>query len=308
MANRKVVFIIGTGHCGSTLLDLILGSHKSAFNLGELASLLYRNEIGAQHSVERICGICPEHCDFWDRHASTFVMQRYFSNNRRFGSVIRKISYFHRSIYDYLFKWTDANLLIDSSKKTWWVKRQLHFQHHWRKTQPVLIYVQRDGRAVVNSFLRKYPERGIRDITRDWKRRVNQLNEFYANFSSSQRTIIRYEDLATSPNSVISELCSFLHIPYRPDMLHFWTHEHHIISGNAGTRSMIMRYRDTQGLNSSYSKESLSEVNRLHNDYYEQLGLAIQLDLRWQQELSQEDLQTFESIAGEINTPFAYSS
>ena len=32
----KVAFILGTGHCGSTLLDLILGSHSKLFSLGEV--------------------------------------------------------------------------------------------------------------------------------------------------------------------------------------------------------------------------------------------------------------------------------
>ena len=44
----KVVFIMGAGHCGSTLLDLIVGSHSNAFSLGEFkqfgSCLLYTSD------------------------------------------------------------------------------------------------------------------------------------------------------------------------------------------------------------------------------------------------------------------------
>ena len=34
---RKVVFILGSGHCGSTLLDLMLGAHSRIVGLGEMS-------------------------------------------------------------------------------------------------------------------------------------------------------------------------------------------------------------------------------------------------------------------------------
>ena len=36
---NQIVFIMGPGHCGSTLLDLILGSHSDCFSLGEVFRL-----------------------------------------------------------------------------------------------------------------------------------------------------------------------------------------------------------------------------------------------------------------------------
>jgi hypothetical protein len=35
----KVIFILGSGHCGSTLLDLILDSHSKVFSVGEIGDL-----------------------------------------------------------------------------------------------------------------------------------------------------------------------------------------------------------------------------------------------------------------------------
>ena len=39
MDKKKVVFILGIGRSGSTLLDLMLGSHPQGFSLGEISKL-----------------------------------------------------------------------------------------------------------------------------------------------------------------------------------------------------------------------------------------------------------------------------
>ena len=56
----KIVFIIGTGHCGSTLLDLLLGSHSKAISLGEVYKVLSFGQ------DEPLCNLCGEKCNLWD--------------------------------------------------------------------------------------------------------------------------------------------------------------------------------------------------------------------------------------------------
>jgi hypothetical protein len=67
----KVIFIVGTTHSGSTLLDMIIGSAPEAFSMGELAFYnIYRNQLKykGRHYENRICGCLKEHekCDFWN--------------------------------------------------------------------------------------------------------------------------------------------------------------------------------------------------------------------------------------------------
>lgn len=68
----KVIYIVGTTHSGSTLLDMIIGSSPEAFSMGELAFYnIYRNKLKRRTgNVEPTytCGCRKEHqdCEFWN--------------------------------------------------------------------------------------------------------------------------------------------------------------------------------------------------------------------------------------------------
>lgn len=59
----KVVFITGKGHNGSTLINLVLGSSKTAFSLGE-AKLLSK---AVEENVKCDCGKSLDNCEFWSQ-------------------------------------------------------------------------------------------------------------------------------------------------------------------------------------------------------------------------------------------------
>ncbi|MBO0350643.1 hypothetical protein J0895_16375 [Phormidium pseudopriestleyi FRX01] len=80
-------------------------------------------------------------------------------------------------------------------------------------------------------------------------------------------------------------------------MVEYWKHEHHHIVGSRGTNAMIAKYRGQQ---------AQQQVQAIHGNYYEQMNFEIKLDLRWQQELSPENLATFERIVADRNRPFAW--
>ncbi len=308
MFDKKVVFIMGSGHCGSTLLELILGSHSNIFGLGELQRLPQVVDEPYQ-DFPKLCQICVDECEFWNRRVSFPVLKRYFSRKHIYSFIARHISHYHKSIYHYLFRWSGHDILIDSSKQVKWIKHQLRPSYHWREITPILLYITRDGRAVVNSLLRKYPDRDIAKVTMRWKRSVEDMNKFYENFPSDERLIVSYEKLATQPSQIISNLCEFLRIKYEPAMLQYWIHDHHTTLGNLGTRSLIFRYRAYDDLKigqETVPKNSFEQLREMHGNYYEKLGMTIKLDLRWKEELSKEQLQVFEAIAGEANRPFAY--
>lgn len=132
-------------------------------------------------------------------------------------------------------------MLVDNSKTRRWIERQLRPSYHWRKMAPVFIFLTRDGWAVVNSLMRKYPEKGIEHTTLSCKRWVEDLNDFYQQFPPDNKLTVSYESLATQPSEIIRGLCEFLQLEYEPEMLDYWKHEHHPIEGNMGTRSLIFK-------------------------------------------------------------------
>lgn len=304
MARKKVVAVIGTGHCGSTLMDLILGSHTSARSLGELVSLNW-HESGASGKLrwKDLCGVCRHDCRYWPTVASDAVIRRYFEQGGRLRSYIRRGSQYHRSIYDHFFDWTGADLLIDSSKKPYWFRKQLRHPRQWNDKESFLIYVTRDGRAVVNSYYRKYPERGFEPIVKDWKRRVEDLNRYYDSFPASKRYEVRYEDLASAPQHITEDVCRFLGIPYEQEMLRFWRHDHHLIGGNLGTRSLICRYRE-QFRDEPQRRGPTQELRERHGTFYDQVGLAIELDERWRREFGEGECERFQALTGDMNQRF----
>lgn len=304
--DRKVIFVMGPGHCGSTLFDLIMGSHSDVFSLGEFHRI-HQPIDDFYEGYPKICGVCTGRCEFWNQRASLPILKMYFSKKNKYRSLFGKVSQCVFNPYKFLFKWSEKSVLVDSSKQPGWFRRRLTPSYTWRDMVPYLIYMCRDGRAVVNSYLRKYPERGIANITENWKRQINEMNKFYENFLSTRRMKVKYEELATYPERVGQAICNFVDLKYEKEMVRYWTHEHHHIFGNGGTRALIFRYRMKFEHQSVSLQKRLNSSKKYYDDkYYEEVGLAIKLDLRWHRELSQEQLEVFDSIAGDANKSFIH--
>ena len=285
---KKVVFIMAASHSGSTLLDLILGSHSRSFSLGELST--------AGRNDNRLCGVCGTECTFWSRTSLQQLVERCFPG--RPGLWPRLISATARlrcNAYETLFSESGAQVLIDSSKRVHWIRRRLRPLWQWRHMTPYLLYLYRDGRAVVNSLLRKYPERDMASLAGDWLIGTQDRERYYDAFAQDRRCKVDYEQLTKEPEAVVRSLCHWLSVEYEPSMLEYWRHDHHPISGNYGTRWLIRSYRAQQ---EGREPPKMSERRRTH---YERLGLAIRPDTRWREELDQCRLAEFEIIAGEAN-------
>ena len=295
---KRVAFITGSGHSGSTLLALVLGSHKRTFGLGEISSLY---KICSTDSP-KICGICETECPFWNVRADRRVLINYFSSKNLFSKLKSSLLHYQKSFYSYLFDWAQSEVLIDASKNIRWVRRQVNVGHHWKSVIPLIVFLHRDGRAVINSYLRKFPEKTIEQAVFDWKRNLEEIDHFYRNSPPEQRISISYEKLAVEPYDEIRRLCDFLQIEFQPEMLNYWGFDHHIVGGNFGTRSLIFRYRNEADIkNGEVWTKKLEKLADRRKGYYEKMGLGIKLDSRWKQELSSSDLEVFEAIGGDLN-------
>ena len=307
---KKVIFITGAGHCGSTLVDLILGSHSQAFSLGEFWSASRYLDKRDDESLA-MCGICSDECSFWDKQVSRKKLKAHFrgfnSKNKYILHLSRRYGSVQANIYQHLFDVTNAQVLIDSSKPIPRIKRQLFPFWQWRQMKPYLLYITRDGRAITNSYLRKYPERGMDHFASQWKTGTLEREAYFETFPEAQRYQLAYEDITTKPEVVVQELCRWLDLPYEPGMLQYWQQDHHMIAGNLGPRLLIFKYREQFG---GDEIEHWSEVNKddkyVNQSYYDQLGLTIRMDLRWKEELSAAQLDAFEAAAGDVNQRYAY--
>jgi Sulfotransferase family len=268
--SQKVCFIAGAGHSGSTLLGFILGSHANTFYCGEAAKTRFLQD-KTKRTAKRVCKLCGENCRIW----------KDFKVNPAID------------LYEQIAVKTGKSIIIDSAKSVDWINQQLEDLKH-TSTQPFLIFLQRDGRAVINSRIRKYPDKNVKDLIEDWSEQVRQTNALFDRFSSN-KIKFHYEYLASNPAIATQKICDFLQIEYQPEMLNYDQHEHHVLGGNDGTQFLVAK---TQSDRLKNPFVTLSERNKY---YYEQRDAKIVLDLRWQQELDVAVQHLFEELAGQVN-------
>lgn len=302
---KKVVFIVSAGHSGSSLLALILGSHPKIFSAGELKGLpnRYRRNL--------YIDCVNKDSKFWVDSFGNDGLQSLalsLSGKRVHPWIPLKIEKWVRGFmdshdpitnpYSFMFSKLPQEIIVDSSKALPWIQTRLCSREFVRQQLDAhLIYLIRDGRAVVNSFSRKYPHKDFAELSKDWTKKHLEKSSFFSNFDANKKLQVKYEELASKPAVVAKNICDFLGVDFYEDMVSYWKYPHHDISGNDGTYSLINKY-----------KALTSEHFEARNDieYYEKMGLSIRLDLRWKRELSEEKIAIFNQVAGEINKPYEW--
>lgn len=266
----KVCMIAGTGHSGSTVVGMVLGSHPAVFYAGEAGKTRY---LGNERKAEkkRVCKLCGPSCRIWSAFRPTEDEDLYVQISRAAGRPI----------------------VVDSSKALDWVEARLESAAR-AGVAPHLVFLQRDGRAVVSSRVRKYPGKDPRALIERWAAQVRRTEGIYEAFEGPKAKL-RYELFATSPEAETRRLSALLGIDYRPEMLEFYRHEHHPLGGNNGTQSLVARARGAS------PGRPFAELHDRSRDYYEGHELGIRLDLRWRRELPEPVLELFDELAGPLN-------
>lgn len=273
-ANERVCFISGAGHSGSTLLGLVLGSHPRVFYAGEARkSLFFGNERKALR--KRMCKVCGPTCKVW-------------------GDLDRAAG---EDLYEALSRRTGRPIVVDSTKSIDWIDAQIAVLSALG-VKLNMIFLGRDGRAVVGSGVRKYPEKSAREHALEWVSQIGATEALAARFPGTV-TRVRYEALATQPKETVETLTAALGIDFVPPMLEPWTSEQHPLGGNAGTQSLLEGAQTRVGGALPISGEK--------RGYYQEHPRGFVLDLRWQRELSPAALAEFEAVAHDANVAHAWN-
>ncbi|WP_421789757.1 sulfotransferase [Hyphobacterium sp.] len=270
------VMICGAGHSGSTLLGMIMGRTKGGFYMGEGAKARYLHD-DKKPLRKRACKVCGEACPIW----STF-------NWDPDG----------KPLYWQVADHVDASVIVDSTKNLAWIKARSAELIEGGDTA-VLIFLQRDGRAVLNSRFRKYPERDAAEQIDAWKAQIRASRDVFEDFPGP-KIAIQYEQLATDPAGVISGVCEVAGLPYSDDMLNFTEDEVHPLGGNTGTQ--FVAARDQIKAN----PDPILKLTPRTENYYAKHSGDIRLDMRWKTEMSAPNLALFNELAGEFNAGMAW--
>jgi hypothetical protein len=306
----ETLYILSAGHSGSTLLNLLIGSHSRTVAVAEL-TYLPANILNDERCT---CGKSIRECEYWrdvgarlqskvgidifdDAQCLSLgfigaprgvyrgkLSYRAVWRLRKFtiylsqltGVSLPNFTFTHLNaearnrlaVYDCIRETSGASIVVDASKG--YLPGIAIYQARPARTRLLLLI--RDGRAVFHSnltrgFGRSYSLKVWRNYYRYAlpliRRRVNHEHVLS----------IRYEDLATDPETKISRICSFAELEYEPSMLDTTVKQHHVTSGNS------MRFRS---------------------------GTDIKLDTKWCTELQDPDRAYFERHAGSLNRQLGY--
>lgn len=243
MKNYKLIYILGSGHSGSTLLDMIIGSSPTAFSIGELAFYSHYSERIPHKKIDKnkgyicTCGREVVDCPFWKRILKKINLDKPIIKNRGhidtykiFLNILnpfeKQLSFKTKVSHNKIVLETilseakkikpHIKFLVDSSKDPRRLYELVHDKDINRKNI-VVLYLARDAFSYVNSY-----NKDVRTISGVKKRNIFvTLIEWLAVHVSSRVLIrkyrlkhldIKYKDFASDPDIAINKIFNFLGI------------------------------------------------------------------------------------------------
>jgi len=218
----KLIHILGSGHCGSTLLAVMLGNHSSCFNVGELHRLPLSEAVTKRFKCT--CGEAVQTCAFWQKTISCAggSFQKGVDNlqvRKNEKLDLKVYQAWHKKLFECIESSTGKSIIIDSSKDP---KRARILAD-----DAFVVHIVRDGRGVVGSFKRKGC--GVVRSTLQWL-----VKNICISFLRTRMKVIkiRYSDLVRDPTNELKRICDESGISYEDGMLSLDASGQHQFAGN----------------------------------------------------------------------------
>jgi len=307
----QLIYICSAAHSGSTLLDLLLGSHPEIFSLGEITEKF----AGYMKNSELCTCRSPLHeCSIWngvrDKLLQDLSIDIFRSPEQlpisedviwNEGAVyLQKLVYYQKLFLAYLgrsylapfevkfLRHVPGSLQLTKNAMTLYqtvskvTGREIlvdssksPLRMKWlfmlNPEKVKIIYLIRDGRGVMASHMRK--GRSPDFAVRSWVHSNNRAQQLLRNVPKEVYRLFRYEDLCETPAKELERLCQFIGVTFDEQMLRFRQVEHHNVGGNR------MRF-GTEGI-----------ITNIES---------------WRNRLTEDNIRTFEAIGGPLNRQFGY--
>ncbi len=230
---RSPIFIVGTARSGTTLLARMLSAHPAIFIKNEIPGVrLIFNRHAAEKEI--FSSFDHEMAKFYGYNLHTFMKRE---NKKRWGLKDPELTYCLHCLEK---NFMDAKV----------------------------IFIQRDGRGVVNSYLKSKWGLGTTPYTGAvrWVKEIAMQQSFYK-AHPNRSYWIKYEDLLTNTHEEINKLLVFLEEPFSKDILNYYKQPGYIQK-------------------KSHSKNTFKKLD-------------IEIANKWQIELNQKQINIVEEIAGD---------
>ena len=304
------MYIQSDNRSGSTLLDQLLGASDKVCSIGEIHHLAAyalqdRRLFDPRQALVCSCGKPLPECSFWQsveqglgrplhtlrlnlrslgsRHKRSGLMslprrltRRYLAQNPRriSGPVTSRLLDATQAavdsfeLFDAIFGATGADYIVDSSKSAY----RFRYLYDFAPESVYTILLARDYRATVFSKTRR--GRGLESSIRGWAARMREMEILTEDVPDNRCIRLRYEDLYADPKDSMQTVCDFLGLQYSPDML----------------------ARPTGGVHNIGGSPSKFDPERRQ----------IQLDTRFMNAFTSEELAFMRGIAGDAATRWGY--
>jgi len=225
---KKILFIAGLEHSGSTLLDILLSSHPQAVGMGEIHPLIDKENRKRilKNAHERLCscGLPFLDCPIWSSYLNFVKKHDDLSYGKKYLRLI-----------DMAFENNQKDIFIDSSKNT------VSFQKLSKSIKSgdllgfelFVIRIVKDVRAWVTSMKKRYGIRGI-NLWKQfnlWHNMNMEMDKLIAR-SGFPNIRIGYEELCFYTEYILKIICGAAQIAYIDEMTDIKNANGHIVAGN----------------------------------------------------------------------------
>jgi hypothetical protein len=267
MSSKEIIYILGTGRSGSTILATVLNHHEKINFVGELHHFFsYLNK-----DSYCSCGKTIHSCEFWEKVLSGLPSS--FKNEpQKFVQLCRKMEY-HSSIPLHMLGFKtgkefkeykdvqekvvssidqqiSAGYILDSAK---YIGRFLALKKIF-KNQVRGIFLIRDLRGVICSFKKNVQTQNTPFKTYIYYLTINTIAHFLSILPGFKILKIRYEDVVGNPKKTFREIGDFLELDLSECVMKIEEQKPfnipHIIGGNRfKTLSEVTIKKDEKWLN-----------------------------------------------------------
>lgn len=320
-ASGELLYICGSGHSGSTLLDMLLGGHSQISSLGE-AHRLYVS--ARKTSTPHLCA-CGRHvlqCEFWKKVSEELRALRGGIEGEALLSVVTTDPRYLDVTDDgqYLGTAHGARLRISANR----IAMALRSRRLWHALAAVSSEV-RLYRTIIGDSLLLYE--AVRrawgtSVVVDSTKNAARLQGFAFEAPESVRVVYLVRDgRAVCHSRMRRERVSM------EDSVRRWKREHWklgmVLKSLAPHRIVTVRYEDlarepeselrrtTALVGLKYEPEMLDLMRPRHNlagnpARFRVREEGIVLDERWRTEMTRADLELFQAAATDLNRSFGY--
>lgn len=269
--STKVLHLRSISYTGTTWINLVLGSTDNAFPIGPPDRFF---DIYEEHP-ERLCLVHGPECDFWPKFAANFNPRQPF--------------------FAQLGESSGKDLIVTNNS----IPTKMGKELKKRGVTTSEAIVVRDGRAVVASYARKFPDGGVQGAI-DWYRPAAE--GMLALAKSSGLPILKYEDFVDQADGFWERTSEALNMPLTRDCLDYYKFDHHPVMGNQGTLALYRRYQGKPIPNFGGS-----EFYEAAFESGSELSSTPVRDDRWMSELDAPAMALFEAECGPTNRELGYA-